>query len=45
MDQRFQLPPLNRLLTQIDRVQKVNGLTGLTPEIVDTARQALLIGH
>ena len=36
---------VDRLLTQIDRVQKVNGLTGLTPEIVDTARQALLIGH
>ncbi|MBP2385164.1 AAA family ATPase [Paeniglutamicibacter kerguelensis] len=36
---------VDRLLTQIDRVQTVNGLTGLTPEIVDTARQALLIGH
>lgn len=36
---------VDRLLTQIQRVQTVNGLTGLTPEIVDTARQALLIGH
>ena len=36
---------VDRLLTQIDRVQTVNSLTGLTPEIVDTARQALLIGH
>ncbi|MCU1531792.1 MAG: ATP-binding protein [Arthrobacter sp.] len=36
---------VDRLLTQIDRVQTVNGLAELTPEIVDTARQALLIGH
>lgn len=36
---------VDRLLTQIKRVQTVNNLTGLTPEIVDTARQALLIGH
>lgn len=26
-------------------VKPSNGLTGLTPEIVDTARQALLVGH
>lgn len=36
---------VDRLLTQIERVQTVNDLTELTPEIVDTARQALLIGH
>lgn len=36
---------VDRLLTQIERVQTVNSVTGLTPEIVDTARQALLIGH
>jgi DNA transposition AAA+ family ATPase len=36
---------VDRLLTQIERVQTVNDLTVLTPEIVDTARQALLIGH
>ena len=36
---------VDRLLTQIHRVQTLNNLTTLTPEIVDTARQALLIGH
>ena len=36
---------VDRLLTQIERVQTVNNITELTPEIVDTARQALLIGH
>lgn len=36
---------VDRLTTQIERVQTVNALTGLTPEIVDTARHALLIGH
>ena len=36
---------VDRLLTQIDRVQIVNGLQSLTPEIVDTAHEALLIGH
>ena len=33
---------VDRLVTQIDRIQK---LDGLTPEVVDTARQALLIGR
>jgi hypothetical protein len=36
---------VDRLLTQIERVQTVNDLTELTPEIVDPARQALLIGR
>lgn len=36
---------VDRLTTQIERVQTVNALAGLTPEIVDTARRALLIGH
>ena len=36
---------VERLTTQIERVKAVNNLAGLTPEIVDAARQALLIGH
>jgi hypothetical protein len=36
---------IDRLLIQIDRVQTVNGLQSLTPEIVDAAREALLIGQ
>ena len=37
--------PVDRLLTQIERVQTVNGLHALTPEIFDAAREALLIIH
>lgn len=36
---------VDRLLTQIERVKAVNDLHALTPEIVDAAREALLIGH
>jgi DNA transposition AAA+ family ATPase len=36
---------VDRLLTQIRRIQAVNGLDSLTPEAVDAAREALLIGH
>lgn len=36
---------VDRLLTQIERVQTVNDLDALTPEVVEAARQALLIGH
>ncbi|MFD1504315.1 hypothetical protein ACFSBG_01325 [Georgenia yuyongxinii] len=36
---------VDRLLTQIERVQAVNDLHTLTPEIVDAARESLLIGH
>ncbi|MEB0001030.1 hypothetical protein QN367_18340 [Cryobacterium sp. RTS3] len=36
---------VDRLVTQIERIQKLNKLDGLTPEVVDAARQALLIGH
>ena len=36
---------VDRLVTQIERIRKLNKLDGLTPEIVDDARQALLIGH
>lgn len=35
----------NRLLTQIERVQTTNDLGELAPEVVEAARQALLIGH
>lgn len=36
---------VDRLLTQIERVQTVNEIDALTPEVVEAARQALLIGH
>ena len=36
---------VDRLVTQIERIQELNKLDGLTPEVVDAARQALLIGH
>lgn len=36
---------VDRLVTQVERIQKLNKLDGLTPEVVDAARQALLIGH
>lgn len=42
-DGNFRL--VDRLLIQIDHSQTVNNLTGLTPEMIDTARQKLLIGH
>lgn len=36
---------VDRLLTQIERVTALNELTEVTPEVVDAAREALLIGH
>ena len=36
---------VDRLLTQIERIQALNKLDTLTPEVVDAAREALLIGH
>lgn len=36
---------VDRLLTQIKRVQTLNSLESLTLETVDAAREALLIGH
>lgn len=36
---------VDRLATQIERVQQLNELSELTPEAVDAARQTLLIGH
>lgn len=36
---------VDRLLTQIRRIQTLNHLDALTPEVVDAARETLLIGH
>lgn len=36
---------VDRLLIQVQRIQKLNRLTALMPEIVDAARESLLIGH
>lgn len=36
---------VDRLLTQIERIQTLNQIDTLTPEVVDAAREALLIGH
>lgn len=36
---------VDRLVTQIERIQALNKLTELTPEVVDAARESLLIGH
>ena len=36
---------VDRLLTQVRRIQTLNHLNTLTPEIVDAARETLLIGH
>lgn len=35
---------LNRLCLQIKRVMKINGLDAITDDVVETARQALIIG-
>jgi hypothetical protein len=36
---------VDRLLTQIRRIQTLNHLNALRPEVVDAARETLLIGH
>ncbi|MHA7210468.1 AAA family ATPase [Arthrobacter sp. MDT1-65] len=36
---------VDRLTTQIERIQAINKLDTLTPEVVDAARETLLIGH
>lgn len=36
---------VDKLLTQIRRIQTLNHLDALTPEVVDAARETLLIGH
>ncbi len=35
---------LRRLLSQIDRILRLNGLSEVTPAVVDTAREGLVIG-
>lgn len=36
---------VDRLLTQIERIRDINNLPAVTPEVVEAAREALLIGH
>jgi DNA transposition AAA+ family ATPase len=36
---------VDRLLTQVHRIQALNRLDALNPEVVDAARETLLIGH
>jgi DNA transposition AAA+ family ATPase len=36
---------VDRLLTQVHRIQTLNHVDALTPEVVDAARETLLIGH
>jgi DNA transposition AAA+ family ATPase len=36
---------VDRLLTQVRRIQTLNHVETLTPEVVDAARETLLIGH
>jgi len=35
---------LHRVFTEIERLQKLNCLPAITPDVVETARQALLLG-
>ena len=35
---------LNRIFPEIERLQKLNCLTLITPDLVETARQGLLLG-
>jgi DNA transposition AAA+ family ATPase len=36
---------VNRLLTQVRRIHTINQIETLTPQVVDAARETLLIGH
>ena len=35
---------VQRLFSQIERILEINGLQPITPEVVDAARQSLVIG-
>jgi hypothetical protein len=35
---------VHRLFSQIERVLQINGLRAITPDVVDAARQSLVIG-
>ena len=36
---------LNRLLTQVERILEINALPTVTKEVVEAARENLVIGH
>ena len=36
---------VDRLLSQVQRIQQINHLDTITPEVVEAAREALLIGR
>lgn len=36
---------VDRLTTRIERIERLNRISTPTPELVDAAREALLIGH
>jgi hypothetical protein len=36
---------LGRLLTQAERILEINGLTRMTAEVIDAARESLVIGQ
>jgi len=35
---------VQRLFSQIERILQINGLRAITPDVVDAARQSLVIG-
>jgi len=35
---------IHRLLSQVERILRINGLSAVTPAVIDAAREALVIG-
>jgi hypothetical protein len=35
---------INRLLSQVERILRINGLSAVTPAVIDAAREGLVIG-